>query len=236
MSEVSLIHGDCIEEMSEIGDGTVDMILADLPYGTTACKWDTVIPFEPLWGHYRRIIKPLGAIVLTASQPFTSALVMSNPEWFRYEWIWQKEPSGNLNAKRMPMPEHESVLVFGENVPYYPQGLRPTLRKRSASDNSRTEAYGSQKREAYTQTVTGYPTTILPFAKERGRCHTTQKPAALMEYLILTYTREGDTVLDNTMGSGTTGVACRKTGRNFIGIEKDANYFEIAKKRILEAL
>jgi site-specific DNA-methyltransferase (adenine-specific) len=225
-----LLQGDCLELMDWLPDASVDLVLCDLPYGTTQNKWDSVIPFAPMWQHCVRVC--CGAIVLTAAQPFTSALVMSRPDLFRHSWIWQKEPSGNLNAKRMPMPEHEDVLVFGRSVPYFPQGLKPTLRKRSASDNSRTENYGAQKRVPYTQTVTGYPTSILPFAKERTGVHPTQKPVALMEYLIRTYTNPGETVLDFTMGSGTTGVACVNAGRNFIGIEKDAGYFQIAKDRI----
>lgn len=236
MSDVRLIQGDCLDRMADIADGSIDLVAADLPYGTTNCRWDSIIPFAPLWAHYKRIIKSRGAIVLTASQPFTSALVMSNPKWFRYEWVWQKEPSGNLNARRMPMPEHESVLVFAkDDAPYFPQGLRPTLRKRGMSDNSRTEAYGSQLRKAYTQIITGYPTSILPFAKERNRHHTTQKPVALFEYLIRTYTIEGELVLDNTMGSGTTMVACLNTNRNGIGIEKDAEIFTVAENRIAAA-
>jgi site-specific DNA-methyltransferase (adenine-specific) len=151
---------------------------------------------------------------------------------FKYEWVWEKEPSGNLNAKRMPMPAHESVLVFGQQISYQPQGLRPTLRKRGASDNSKTQNYGSQKREPYEQTVTGYPSSIVSFAKDRDKIHPTQKPVALMEYLIRTYTNEGDTVLDNCAGSFTTGVACLNTGRKFIGIEMDDGYFQKAKDRI----
>lgn len=227
---VMLMFGDCLERMGEIPDGSVDMILCDLPYGTTQNKWDAVIPFEPMWEQYRRVCR--GAIVLTAAQPFTSALVMSNVGGFRYSWIWEKEPSGNLNAKRMPMSAHEDVLVFG-SAPYFPQGLRPTLRKRGERDNSRTQNYGAQKRQAYVQTVTGYPSTVLSFSKERDGLHPTQKPVALMEYLIRTYTNEGETVLDNTMGSGTTGVACVNTRRKFLGIEKDKAYFRIAKERIL---
>ena len=234
---IKLIHGDCLEIMREMPDGSVDMILCDPPYGTTRNKWDAVIPFDALWANYWRVLKANGAVVLTAAQPFTSALVMSQPEAFKYQWVWQKEPSGNLNAKKMPMPEHEDVLVFCRGkAPYFPQGLRPTLRKRSASDNSRTENYGSQKRQAYEQTVTGYPTSILPIAKDRDRFHPTQKPIKLMEYLVLTYTNEGEIVLDNCMGSGTTGVACINTGRRFIGIEKDESYFNISHRRINSAL
>jgi site-specific DNA-methyltransferase (adenine-specific) len=190
-----------------------------------------VIDLPKLWEQYKRICT--GAIVLTAAQPFTSVLVCSNLKMFKYQWVWQKEPTGNLNAKKMPMPEHEDVCVFGNDTTLYnPQGLMPTLRKRSASDNSRTTNYGEQKREAYTQTVTGYPTSIISFAKDRSSLHPTQKPVALMEYLIKTYTNPGMTVLDNCMGSGTTGVACVNTGRTFIGIEQSAEYVEIAKVRI----
>jgi len=230
----TLMLGNCLERMSEIPDGSVDMVMADLPYGTTACKWDSVIPFAPLWAQYRRVCKKNAAIVLTASQPFTSALIMSNVKMFRYCWVWEKEPSGNLNAKRMPMPAHEDVCVFGEKPDYNPQGLRPTLRKRGASDNSKTKVYGDQKREAYCQTTTGYPTTILSFAKDRDKLHPTQKPVALMEYLIRTYTNAGETVLDNTAGSFTTGVASLRAGRNFIGIERDADYFKIGVCRLCD--
>lgn len=232
---VRLLKGDCLERMADIEDRSVDMVICDLPYGTTQNPWDAVIPFAPLWAHYERVCR--GAIVLTAAQPFTSALVMSRPSLFRYSWVWQKEPTGNLNAKIMPMPEHEDVLVFGERVPYFPQGLRPTLRKRSAADNSRTENYGDQKRRAYQQTVTGYPTTILPFAKTREEgVHPTQKPVALLDYLIRTYTEEGEVVLDNTMGSGSTGVAAVRSRRSFIGIEQDPDHYTTAKTRIAWAL
>lgn len=230
----TLYKGDCLEEMKKIPDGSVDMILCDLPYGTTQNKWDAVIPFDKLWAQYLRVAKPEAAIVLTAAQPFTSALVMSNPDEFKYQWVWQKEPTGNLNAKRRPMPEHEDILVFGGGV-YNPQGVVPTLRKRSASDNSKTTNYGEQKAQAYVQTVTGYPTSILPFAKDRDRLHPTQKPVALMQYLIQTYTNSGDVVLDNCMGSGATGVACANTDRKFIGIERDNKYFDIAKDRVEQA-
>lgn len=232
----TLLNGDCLELMPMLAAASVDLILCDLPYGTTQNKWDSIIPLDRLWAEYWRIAKPNAAIVLTASQPFTSALVMSAPDAFRYDWVWEKEPSGNLNAKRMPMPAHESVLVFCRvSTPYNPQGLRPTLRKRTASDNSRTANYGKQKRQAYEQTVTGYPSTLVSFAKDRSRVHPTQKPVALMEYLIRTYTNPGAVVLDNCMGSGTTGVAAANTGRRFIGIERDPDYFAIASKRIQDA-
>lgn len=233
MSEVTLWQGDCLTMMQFIPSGSVNLILCDLPYGTTQNKWDAVVPFAELWTAYRRVLAAGGAVVLTAAQPFSSALVMSASDWFKYEWVWQKEPTGNLNAKKMPMPEHEVVLVFGPGrVRYNPQGLKPTLRKRGASDISKTKNYGNQNSTGYTQTVTGYPTSVLAFGKDRERQHPTQKPVALMEYLIRTYSNEGDVVLDNCMGSGTTGVACRRTGRQFIGIERDEKYFAIAKARI----
>ena len=242
MSEINLLHGDCLELMKDIPDKSVDMILADLPYGTTACKWDTIIPFEPLWEQYERVIKDNGAIVLTASQPFTSALVMSNPNLFKYEWIWVKNNSTGFQlAKVMPLKKHESILVFskGNTYPrskniasYNPQGLRvlDKINKRSSRGGYLTES-GIKKNE-YIQKYTNYPTSVLEFDKETKTIHPTQKPVPLFEYLIKTYTKEGDTVLDNVMGSGTTGVACLNTNRNFIGMELDENYFNMAKERI----
>ena len=237
---VKLLQGDCLELMKDIPDGSVDMILADLPYGTTACKWDTIIPFEPLWEQYERIIKDNGAIVLTASQPFTSALVMSNPKWFKYEWVWDKHiPRNFINAKIMPMQKHENVLVFGEGkLNYYPQ-----MTKRDKP--VRVKNYSKKKDSAYKLNSDGTdneyrvythrnPDTIIvgKWEANKGKVHPTQKPVSLMEYLIKTYTVEGETVLDNTMGSGTTGVACKNLNRKFIGMELDEEYFEIAKNRI----
>lgn len=231
---VKLLRGDCLELMKTLPDASVDLILCDLPYGTTQNKWDSIIPLDMLWAEYERIC--VGAIVLTAAQPFTSALVMSRPKLFRYEWVWQKEPSGPLNAKRRPMPAHESILLFAKTMPvYFPQGLRATLHKRSERSVSRTTNYGAQRVRPYVQTLTGYPSSLLPVAKDHNKVHPTQKPVALMEYLIRTYTSEGDTVLDNCMGSGTTGVACVNTGRKFVGIERDSKYFEIARSRIATA-
>ena len=235
---IKLIHGDCLEKMKDIPDKSIDMILADLPYGTTACKWDVVIPFEPLWEQYKRIIKDRGAIVLFASQPFTSALVMSNPKMFKYSWYWEKsKPSNFLNAKKQPMRKIEDILVFcKKSTVYYPQGL--VIGKQN-SNSGRENTYGAVKK-SWTQdiTYTNYPHNILRYSNVVGSSatHPTQKPVALLEYLIKTYTNEGETVLDNTMGSGSTGVACLNTKRNFIGIEKDDTYFEIAKKRIEEAI
>lgn len=234
--------GDCLVEMSRIADGSVDLILCDLPYGTTACKWDTVIPFAPLWAHYRRVIKPRGAMVLTASQPFTSALVMSNPKWFRHRWAWVrgKRVAGFLDAKHRPMRTFEDVLVFGPSRPAYNPQMVPDKRRRTGSSGRMGALYGKgQQFYRVPQLNTGwrYPTDVININPDDGRLrvHPTQKPVALMEYLIRTYSNEGETVLDNCMGSGTTGVACLNTGRNFIGIEKDPDIFETAKNRIEQA-
>ena len=226
---ITLMMGDCLELMREIPDGSIDMVLADLPYGTTACKWDTVIPFEPLWAAYRRVCKKNAAIVLTASQPFTSALVMSNAKGFKYCWYWKKRPVNFLNAKKQPMRNIEDILVFGGST-YNPQDLIPR-RKVNKRSNS-TETNGAHGQENVSE-FTNYPAQVLEMTGERG-LHPTQKPVALMEYLIRTYTHEGETVLDNCMGSGTTGVACVNTVRRFIGIEKDDKYFQIAAGRILK--
>lgn len=247
---INLMLGDCLERMSEITSGSVDMILCDLPYGTTACKWDSVIPFEPLWEQYRRIAKKNAAIVLTASQPFTSRLGASNLDWLKYAWVWEKSrPTNFLHAKRMPLKGFEDVLVFYRKPPTYnPQGVSVVDRvvknggtksrvggKKLSGDVSFTGHMGPKCEgfaEHYKQTTTGYPRGIVKFAQDSSALHPTQKPVALMEYLIRTYTQEGETVLDNCMGSGTTGVACVRTGRNFIGIERDEGYFKIAQDRI----
>lgn len=237
---VRLMMGDCLDQMAEIEAGSADLVLTDPPYGTTACKWDAVIPFEPMWAAVRRVLKQNGAAVFTASQPFTSALVMSNVREFRHEWIWRKNAGSNFGTvKVQPMKEHESALVFGKNSPaYYPQ-----MQERAASGRARvktvvnyntgTEVYGSglNSQVSSLRPDLRYPSSVQDFNRERG-LHPTQKPVALMEYLIRTYTNEGETVLDFTMGSGTTGVACVNTNRNFIGIERDPNYFAIAEKRI----
>ena len=237
--DMKLLHGDCLELMKEIPDGSVDMICADLPYGTTACKWDTVIPFEPLWAHYKRVIKPNGAIVLFGAQPFTSALVMSNPKMFRHEWIWIKNRGSNFaNTVREPMKEHESCLVFSLGGWTYNKQMQE--RTGAGGDRVKYPVAFQSKSENYRdfegrehQKLPGLrvPSTWQKFSTEVG-LHPTQKPVALLEYLIRTYTNEGEVVLDNCMGSGTTGVACLNTGRRFIGIEKDAGYFEIARNRI----
>lgn len=226
---IKLMQGDCLELMNEIPDQSVDMILCDLPYGTTQNKWDSVIPFEPLWVQYKRICK--GAIVLTATQPFTSALVLSNSRDFRYEMVWEKSSvTGHLNAHRRPMRTHEDVLVFSDFAPpYYPQDLKPYGKTAKRGNNGTN--FGKSKTENH-QEFTNYPRSIIRIANDSKPVHPTQKPVALMEYLIRTYTNEGETVMDNCMGSGTTGVACMNTGRKFIGMEQDAKYFEIAQKRI----
>ena len=235
---IKLMMGDCLELMRDVPDQSVDMILCDLPYGTTACKWDTVIPFAPLWAAYKRVCKPNAAIVLTASQPFTSLLVASNVGAFRHAWVWEKEQGVNFQlAKVQPLKVHEDVVVFGFSSPnYYPQGLQPcSIRKSNRGKGGKLGHVCSEAhRESYEQTAKGYPRSVVEFGRERG-LHPTQKPVALMEYLILTYTNEGDVVLDNTMGSGTTGVACVNTGRKFIGMEQDAEYFQIARARIESA-
>ncbi len=235
MTDVTLWHGDCLDLMGQIPDGSVDMVAADLPYGTTACRWDQVIPFEPLWAHYKRIIKPRGAIVLTASQPFTSALVMSNPQWFRYEWIWEKNNgSGHLDASRRPLKCHENIPVFASGQTFYSPQMskgKPYGGFRCESSGT-TEVYGRQVSMHQANDGKRSPRSVLYFPVEQSSLHPTQKPVALFEYLIKTYTNDGETVLDNTMGSGTAAVACVRTGRKFIGIEKDADYFAIAQKRI----
>ena len=227
--------GDCLEVMKSIPDKSIDAIICDLPYGTTACKWDSVISFEPLWAQYKRIIKDNGAIVLTASQPFTSALVMSNPKWFKYQWIWDKKiPSGMSYARFQPMRQHEDVLVFcGGKTPYNAQMIKRD-KPIKGGGMSKGETTNNDKLVALHKTYEyKNPTTIIAFDKVRkGSIHPTQKPVELMEYFVKTYTNQGDTVLDNCMGSGTTGVACKNLGRKFIGIEQDSNYFEIAKNRI----
>lgn len=236
-----LMQGDCLEMMKLIPDGSVDMVLCDLPYGTTQNKWDAVIPFEALWTEYRRIGKPNCAFVLTAAQPFTSALVMSNPGLFKYDWTWRKEKgTGHLNAKKMPMRDKEDVLVFyAEQPTYNPQFAegKPYDGAARVGKKQQTDNYGKYAAIREDNDGKRYPKQVIEFnSVGRGGEHPTQKPVALMEYLIRTYTNEGDTVLDNTMGSGTTGVASVNTCRDFIGIERDPMYFEIARQRIYGAL
>tara|TARA_R100001510_G_C7612034_1_gene175258 strand:- start:66 stop:926 length:861 start_codon:yes stop_codon:yes gene_type:complete len=266
LTESILYQGDCLEEMNKIADESVDLILCDLPYGTTdrkgveekgnnrLLKWDTVIPLDLLWEQYRRVLKPLGTVALTADQPFTSMLILSNLDWFKYEWIWKKQKTtGFLLANYRPMKETEDVVIFspggaaaasrnGKNMTYNPQGLieKKVKKKNSAKRLGKflhnPEHMGENNKllheTEYEQKWTNYPSEIIEFGLDRNVIHPTQKPVALMEYLIKTYSNEGETVLDNCMGSGTTGVACKKTNRNFIGIEKETEYFTQAKERI----
>lgn len=229
------MHGDCLELMKTIPDGSVDLILTDPPYGTTACKWDSVIPFAPMWEELKRIIKPNGAIVLFGSEPFSSALRMSNIKQYKYDWVWDKKlPSGMQIAKYRPMQRHENIMIFsnGGTPNYYP--IRTPQKQRTGKIYSKSEsspiAYDDGKLKIYRDKN---PQSIIEFYKRDGKAlHPTQKPVTLLEYLIKTYTQEKETVLDFTMGSGSTGVACINTGRNFIGIEMDETYFNIARNRI----
>lgn len=230
-----LMSGDCLEKMKKIPTGSIDMILTDPPYGTTQCAWDSVIDLPRMWKQLQRVIKPNGAIVITATQPFSSVLVMSNYEWFAYEWVWIKSKiTGVLNAKRMPVRKHEQVLVFCSTKTtkiYNPQGLVPKGTITTQGGNS--DNYGERNAKSYMQEYTNWPRDVLEIKSEGNTIHPTQKPVALMEYLIKTYTNENNTVLDFTMGSGTTGVACKQLNRNFIGIEKHEDYFNMAFKRIV---
>lgn len=266
-----LYLGNCLVEMKKIADGSVDLILCDLPYGTTDRKgienkgdnrvlsWDTVIPLDQLWEQYRRVLKSTGAVVLTADQPFTSQLVISNLEWFKYEWIWKKKKTtGFLHANARPMKETEDILIFSplgasgcskkanKNMTYNPQGLiEKNVKKKNSAKRlgkflHQPEHMGSGNKllheTEYEQKYTNYPSEIIEFGLDKGSVHPTQKPVALMEYLIRTYSNEGETILDNCMGSGTTGVACMNTNRNFIGIEIDENYYNVAEERIKNAV
>ena len=240
MVDIKLIQGDCLEKMKDIPDGSVDMVLTDPPYGTTACKWDSVIPLEPMWEQLKRVIKPNGAIVLTASQPFTTALIASNYEMFKYCWVWDKKKGGNpLLSKIQPIRVTEDVTVFGKGkLTYNPiMTERENPKRRGGNTGKVSETTGNSFTEDKIYTHK-YPKNIIEVsnANQRGKVHPTQKPVALMEYLICTYTNEGETVLDFTMGSGTTGVACINTNRNFIGIELDEGYFKIAQDRINQAV
>jgi DNA modification methylase len=244
-----LLHGDCLELMQDIPDKSIDMILCDLPYGTTACKWDVIIPFEPLWKEYKRIIKDRGCIALFGSEPFSSHLRMSNIKQYKYDWIWDKITGTDFfQSKKRPLKSHENISVFGWGaINYFP--IMTETKKENKRDRIRNFTKGTEN------TIYGntnkyipikdesrrYPLSVFKYSFQGGeihktkRFHPTQKPVALLEYLIKTYTLENETVLDNCMGSGSTGVACINTNRNFIGIEKDETFFNIAKKRIEEA-
>lgn len=239
---IDLRRGDCLEVMPKLRAQSVDLILADLPYGATACKWDSIIPLEALWSEYRRLLRPGGAVVLTACQPFTSKLVMSNPKWFRVEWVWEKcNSTGFLDCNRRPMRAHESVLVFAPRAPRYrPQfseGKAYIVRRRRRVDTLRDQKAVTRE---YTTINLGsrFPRSVIRVNNQngQGKVHPTQKPVELMEYFIRTYSDAGHVVLDNTMGSGTTGVAAVQTGRRFIGIERDPGYSKIARNRINAAV
>ena len=242
MVDIKLIQGDCLEKMQDIPDGSIDMILCDLPYGITACKWDSVIPFEPLWEQYRRIAKKNAAIVLTASQPFTTALIASNLKEFRYCWVWDKGVSASFAlCNKQPMKVHEDVIVFSKlGARYFPIKTLKDKPKTVKHKHKQFETAPLARRFDAPVTYThSYPRSILEIStrtEQNKKVHPTQKPVALMEYLIRTYTNEGETVLDNCMGSGSTGVACINTNRNFIGIELDEGYFKIAQDRINQAV
>jgi len=255
IKDCQLMLGDCLERMSEIPDGSIDMILADLPYGTTRCKWDVVISFEPLWAHYWRVIKNNGAIALFGVEPFSSHLRMSQINQFKYDWIWKKQTATcHTLAKCKPMPKHELISVFSTGstyhkhrsknpMPYFPQGLIPGKNKIMKASKKFTDVNYNKTPNKFCGDYlacefSNYPNSIIEikFNKLEKRVHPTQKPVALLEYLIRTYTNEGEIVLDNVMGSGSTGVACLNTGRRFIGIEKDPSYFAIATKRLKEAV
>ncbi len=242
------MHGDCLELMKDIPDGSVDMILCDLPYGTTDCKWDTALPFDSLWSQYGRIISSNGVIALFGSEPFSTLMRYSNLKQFKYDWIWKKNTTtGFQHAKNMPLKDYEIISIFSKGgmghksllgerrMMYNPQGLVPcNITHNGKSGFGGIVGKRPSHKDIVTQEFTNYPKMILEYANEKG-FHPTQKPVALLEYLVKTYTNEGDTVLDNCMGSGSTGVACVNTGRRFIGIELDKGYFDIATKRIEEA-
>lgn len=229
--------GCCLELMAEIPDKSIDMICCDMPYGTTNCRWDTTLDLQLMWQHYRRIAKDNAAIVLFAQTPFDKVLGCSNLDWLKYEIIWEKtHPTGHLNAKKMPMKAHENILVFYKNLPTYnPQKTSGHIRKTAVKRGDKTPVYGKQSFSALSYDSTErYPRSVLtmPSDKQKSKLHPTQKPLVLIEWLIKTYTNAGDTVLDNCMGSGTTGMACMNLDRNFIGMELDQKYFEIARRRL----
>ncbi len=247
MPKIELIQGDCLELMKDIPDKSIDMILCDLPYGTTACKWDTIIPFKPLWEQYNRIIKDNGAIVLFGAEPFSSSARSSNFEMYKYDWKWIKEGStGFQTVKTQPMRKYEDIMIFSKgtiasgsprNMKYNPQCLVEINKTKKVTKKPEyIGARPNQDGKEYLAKYTNYPINLLYFKRDKDKLHPTQKPVALFEYLIKTYTNEGETVLDNCMGSGTTGVACKNLNRNFIGIELDPEYFKIAEKRINENL
>lgn len=237
-----ILLGDCLELMKDIPNGSIDMILCDLPYGTTEAKWDSVLPLDLLWESYKRVLKPNGTIVLTSTEPFTSVLNVSNLEWFKYDFIWNKlNATGHLNAKARPLKQHENISVFSNGsatstsltMTYNPQGL---IDVDIIKVNFETETTGKRQSRAkgkeWKQTKSGYPKSILTFAYDKEKLHPTQKPISLFEYLVKTYTNENDLVLDNCAGSGTTAIACLNTKRQFIVMEKEQKYYDIILKRV----
>lgn len=230
------MFGDCLERMKDIPDKSIDLVLTDPPYGTTACKWDNVIPFAPMWEQLKRITKDRSAICLFGSEPFSSALRMSNIKMFKYDWIWNKRLASNIfQASLRPLKQHEIISVFGKKESYFPQKTEMHKIRKYKDKYGGGESFNKKGTGEKTHTTTGkFPKTILDFsnARQKGKLHPTQKPVALLEYLIKTYTLENNTVLDLTMGSGSTGVACKNLNRNFIGIEQDEKYFKIAVDRI----
>jgi len=228
-----LLHGDCLELMKDIPAKSIDMILCDLPYGTTKNTWDSVIPLELLWEQYSRVIKDNGAIVLTAQTPFDKVLGVSNLQHLKYEWIWVKQQgTGFLNSKKMPLKATENILVFYKKPPTYNPQMRTGFKPYVCKSGKGSDNYGEQVQVVTESNGERYPLNWIEVPYDKVKLHPTQKPVALMKYMIQTYTNEGETVLDNCMGSGTTGVACKNLNRDFIGMEMDANYFEIATKRI----
>ena len=250
MSEIRLYNGDCLKEMDRIADNSIDCIICDLPYGTSACSWDTIIPFDKLWKQYERIIKDNGAIVLFGQEPFSSLLRASNLKLYKYDWVWEKPSGANfLNLKYQPSKIHENIMIFGKGATSYSKNINmnynPQMEEgepyKCTSGKQKNDYNNSSVRSPIKQTTTEnngtrYPKSILKFNRDKDKLHPTQKPVALLEYLIKTYSNENDTILDNTMGSGSTGVACINTNRNFIGVEMNEEYFNIASNRINEAL
>ena len=233
MIYVKIKQGDCLELMKDIPDKSVDMVLCDLPYGTTKNKWDSIIPLDELWKQYERIIKDNGCIALFAQTPFDKVLGASNLKLLKYEWIWKKDNgTGFLNAKKMPLKLHENILIFYKKPPLYNPQMRKGFRPYSQKSGRGSSNYGEQIRVITENNGDRYPVDIIDFKRDKDKLHPTQKPVALLEYLIKTYTNENDVVLDNCMGSGSTGVACQNTNRNFIGFELDEKYFGIAKERL----
>ena len=231
----TIYNEDCLEGMKRIPNGSVDLILCDLPYGTTQNKWDSIIPLEPLWEQYERVIKDNGAIVLTAQTPFDKVLGASNLRLLRYEWIWEKvQGTGHLNAKKMPLKKHENILVFYKKLPVYnPQMVGDEIRRvKRSGDKSKTTNYGDFVEISESKYKGRYPVTVQYFDRDKEKLHPTQKPVALFEYLIKTYTNKGETVLDNCMGSGTTAIACLNTDRQYIGFELDEGYYDLTNERI----